>query len=75
MEQGKNQIEMRYGVMYPTIEKQLKNQGFKFDKEKATKLNACRDAIFRLLMSGIITESQSNACYGKLHKKVVRIIE
>lgn len=65
-------IELRYGAMADHLAKQIKQQKFKFDKEKVDRFDKEKDAI-NLLRFGncLLTESMADKLMNKLHNKVL----
>ena len=68
------QIEFRYGALCDALEKQANDQGFTLDKD-AEKLEKQREAILTLTFGSILTDSQINKAYQKLHKQTVKSLK
>ncbi len=58
------------GSLQPAIGKQLKQQGFKFDKEKVKHFDKLVDCITHLRFSGILPESQIKKAHQTLFNKI-----
>ncbi len=66
------QIGLGFGVMSPPISKQLKQQGFKFNKEKIKGFENEVHAINTLRFgSNLLTDSIIDKIVPKLYKKIV----
>ncbi len=62
-----------YGVLHPTIEKQLQDQKIYIDGVQAMQKN--RDAINRLYFAEILTESEKDKAFKRLHKIITRAVK
>lgn len=61
---------INYGLMYPTIEEQLREQNIYIDGAQAMQKN--RDAINRLYFAEILTESGKDKAFKRLHKIITK---
>jgi len=69
-------IELRFGVLQPKIEEQLKDQGFEYkDKAKVEYFEGLRDSVHRLTFGGLLTDSEINKLFTKLLKKITKEIK
>ena len=71
---GKNvrEIGIGYGALMPSIKEQAEKQGYILDEKKAENFEKLRESISWLTFGGILTDSQINMAYQKLHKKVIK---
>lgn len=69
-----NKIELRYGVMFDKLEKQANEQGYTLE-DKADAFQKRRDAIATLMFGDILTDSQIDKAYQKLHKQVLKSLK
>lgn len=70
----KQEFGIRFGLLNPSIAKQLKAQGMKYDQPKAAEFERLRKAIYDLLLGGLIVESQCDKLLLKLYNKILRHI-
>lgn len=63
---------IRFGVLNPTIAKQIKAQGLKYDPKKASEFEGIRDALHTLHFGGMIIDSQLKKMDIKLYNKILR---
>jgi len=61
-----------FGILNPTLGKQLKAQKLKFDASEMKRFEANRSSINDLDWSGLITDSQAFAFKNKLMKQITR---
>jgi len=68
------EVGFSYGIMSDLLEEQANKQGYTFGKsiEKFEKL---KFSLNMVVMHDIITDSQSQKCFQKLHKKVMESIK
>lgn len=64
------QIEIRYGLLFPSIEEQIREQGFTLG-EDSEKCENIRKSIYVLMFNNIATDSQLDMMFKKLHKRVI----
>jgi hypothetical protein len=69
-----NQVEFRYGAISDNLEKQANEQGYSLG-EKAEELERCKKAIITLMFGEILTDSQKDKAYQKLHKRVLKALK
>lgn len=67
----KKQVMFNYGILAKPLEEQANVQGFTFYK-KAEVWQKAVDAVHRLYMHGVITDSQEKQIFTKLHKKITQ---
>lgn len=71
MENTQNkEFRIGFGALVPPIPKQLKEQGFKFDAEKAKHFEKLRDCLTHLMFSDILNDSQCEKARQKLFNKI-----
>lgn len=63
---------IRFGILNPSIAKQIKAQGLKFDIEKAKEFDRMRNAIYDLSFGGLLVDSQIDKLFVKLYNKILR---
>ncbi len=66
----KKNLEISFGLMYPTILMQLKKQKFKYQDKEVKQFNELREHITRLVFGGILSRTESDKCFMKLFKKI-----
>jgi len=66
----KKQIRIGFGALVPTIAKQLKEQGFKFDAKKVKHFEKLRESITYLAFADLITENHRDRATQKLFNKI-----
>ena len=65
-------IGLRYGILSDTLEKQLDQQGLKYDKYKIKQFEKEREAVNTLRFgSRLLTDSMVDKIWPKLHKKII----
>lgn len=64
-------IGIHFGALCEDIKEQLTAQKFEFDLKIVTGFQRSADAILQLSFGDILTDSQKDKCYKRLHKKVV----
>lgn len=64
------QLNIGFGVMAPTLGNQLREQGFKFNKEEIAKLQEHADRIIHLKMASLLTDNESKKVRDRLFKKI-----
>ncbi len=66
-------IGLSFGVLSPPLSKQLKEQGFKYDKEKVAVFEREATAINQLRFgSNLLTDSMVGKIVPKLYKKILQ---
>lgn len=75
----KTQLNVSYGIMAPSIEKQLKKQGFtltanrdKNSKSKCDFIQNMRDVVNYLRMADFLTDSESHKVNQRMQKYIVK---
>ena len=63
-------IGLHFGIMYPSIPKQLRQAGMVFDPVKALHWEEERKAIHRLGFGGILPDHLIQRCFQKLIDKI-----
>lgn len=63
-------IGIRFGAMAPSIKEQIKEQGFKIDPTDCAHLQKDAEAITRLRIRGLLTDSACKSAHDKLFKKI-----
>jgi hypothetical protein len=66
-------ISINFGAMVEPIKDQLKRQDVDFDYRQINLLQLDSDAITRLLIQGLISESVAHKSREKLMKKIVKL--
>ena len=66
------EVGFSYGFLSPTLKEQAEKQGFTFNEKDAELLEKLRESLNWVRMHSLLTESQSDAAYKKLQKKVVK---
>ncbi|MEK6881680.1 MAG: hypothetical protein AABY22_18820 [Nanoarchaeota archaeon] len=66
----KQRLGIHFGAMCDKISKQLKTQGFKFEANQVQHFEKQAEAIFRLKISSLISESIAKKAQDKLFKKI-----
>lgn len=66
-----NEIGFRYGAMCDELEKQANEQGYTIGEfgERAEKI---RKSILTLIFAGILPNSESDKCFKRLQKQIVK---
>ena len=70
-------MHIHFGAFAPPLYKQLESQGFEFEWQQQAwmSLQLDADAIVRLCVRGIITDSQAVAARKKLMKKIEQTLK
>lgn len=68
-------VKIGFGGLVEPLEKQLKEQGLKFDKVEVDEYQECNDAIFTLHLSDILTYSEVEKARQKLYKQILAHIK
>lgn len=63
-------LNICFGAMTDPITKQLRKQGFKFDKEKINKFQSLWNNMFTLRIHGILSDGHFYICQKKLYNKI-----
>lgn len=63
-------LKIRLGAMSPSVKEQVEEQGFKIDATDSVHLQKDSEAITRLIIRGLITDSQAKQARDKLFKKI-----
>ncbi len=72
MESTNIKIGLSYGIMSYTLDKQLDEQGLKYDKKKISQFEKEREAINTLRFgSNLLTDSMVDKILPKLHNKIM----
>ncbi len=72
MNEENKKIGLSFGVLSPSLRKQLKEQGFKYDSEIIRNFEQELDAVNRLRFgSGLLTDSMVDKIIPKLYKKII----
>ena len=66
----KEKVGLRFGALCPTIEEQLKEQGFSYAKEQVVRFQKSADSITYLKFHDILPESQAEKCMQRLVDKI-----
>jgi len=66
------QIGFSYGALAPSLKEQAEKIGYGIPEDKIENFEKLRESILRLTFGGILTDSQINMAYQKLHKKVIK---
>lgn len=74
MEDNK-QFTIGFGALVPSIAKQLKKQGFKFDAEKAKHFEKLRESITYLMFADLINDKAKENAYKKLFTKITQHVK
>lgn len=61
-----------YGAVVDSIEKQLTDQGLKFDKETIEHFDRDAEALARCYIRGLITTGQKKGAQARLHSKIMK---
>lgn len=70
------ELKIGYGVILPTIHEQVMQQGFRVvSVSMAIRHEEFRKAINKLRLSQIMTESESDRAFARLHKRVTTNVE
>jgi len=70
------EIGFGYGALAPKLAEQAKEQGFMFKKDDESEMfERSRESITWLMFRDIITDSQVNKAFQKLHKQVIRALK
>ena len=67
-------VGFHYGALSDKLEKQANEQGYTLGK-KAEELERCKDAIITLMFGEILTDSQRDKAYDKLHKRIIKALK
>lgn len=67
-------LVMGFGIINETIAKQLKQQGFKFDKQKVKEFENIRNSINTLYFARFLTEKAKTKATSKLFVKLTEHI-
>lgn len=65
-------FEVRFGILNPSIAKQIKAQKLKYDRGAVDKFEIIRYAIHRLAFNGMLADSQIDKLFMKLYNKILR---
>lgn len=68
------EVGFSYGALYDDLETQAKEQGYTLG-DKAEKLEKLRFSVNMVYVQGLVTNSQADSIYKKLHKKVVSALK
>lgn len=63
---------IRFGILNPTIAKQIKAQGLKYSGDAVTDFERVRDAIHTLQFQSMLVDSQIDKLFIKLYNKILR---
>jgi hypothetical protein len=66
----KKYLTIGYGALTATVPVQLKQQGFKFNTQKANHFEKLRDSITYLAFNDILTDSEIKRVQKKLNLKI-----
>lgn len=66
-------LELHYGIIHPTIEEQLREQGFYINGSQMFQKQ--REAINLLLFADVITDSESDRAFKRLHKHITDAVK
>jgi len=66
----KKQFKIGFGALVPSISKQLKKQGFKFDKEEVNHFEKLRESITYLMFADLINDKAREKATSKLFTKI-----
>ncbi len=69
------QFGIKFGVLSDSIINQVEAQGFRINKAVAKSFEKDRQAINRLIVRGLLTESQLKICFQKLLNKICQQVE
>lgn len=64
------QFKIGFGALVPSIAKQLKEQGFKFDAKEAKHFEKLRESIIYLMFSDLINDKAREKATKKLFTKI-----
>lgn len=68
-------VEINYSALADPIAKQLGAQKLDFDKKKVQGYQKSVDSILYLRFGGLLTDSEVDRCFGKLHKAIIKHLE
>jgi len=68
------QIGFGYGALCDSLEKQANEQGYTLGA-KAEHFEKIKEAILKLTFAKVLTDSQIDMAYQKLHKQVVKALK
>lgn len=64
-------LGINYGIIFPTIAEQVDEQGFYFrDEKEAARVEQLRKEINDLRFSQIITDTEGDKAFKRLHKRI-----
>lgn len=63
---------IRFGILNPSIAKQIKAHGLKYDALEVDNFQRMRDAIHTLSFGGLLVDSQIDKLTVKLYNKILR---
>lgn len=72
---GKVSLQIGFGALQPTIEKQLKAQGFKFDKEEVKHYEKLRESITYLMFASVLNDKETDRAKERLFKIILNHVE
>ena len=70
-----NYLKISFGGMSPSINKQLKNGGWKFDTVKAKYFETLRESLTYLMFADLINRSSLIKAEQKLYNKILKHIK
>lgn len=67
-------INLNFGLLSPTLKKQIQNQGFKISNNYIKRAEAIRDDLNSLNTVGILKDKQLFKCFKRLNKTICKKI-
>jgi hypothetical protein len=66
-----NEVKFSYGALAPKLEEQANEQGYTLG-DKSKSFEKSKESILWLTFRNILTESQKNNAFARLHKQVMK---